>query len=617
MIAYARRTRTALCMLTVSLLFSFALASASQPRSGSIDFTADDLITRTEIEITFPDGTTRKLIKERVVEYGDGEYVWIGNELGSPSNSVILSVADGAIDGLFDGFKFLSSIAVDADSEATVEELNPSDFQREGEPVVPEEVPSIFRDRFEEGSESGITLERSACTDSAANIRVLVAYTDQTAAATNSVQALINRMIEQANLSFRDSRLYTDAGNTQFIQLELAHIMRVDYPDQFVEGDKANEAAQSSALNHLRRKNSGRLDAVHHARDWHAADIVVLLVNNFGSGVAYLAADQLFRPDEYAFAVVNRSQINAHTFTHEIGHIFGAKHERAEHFVLPWQYQFGHVDVAGFQRTVMSYGAECTDANKFCFRRAIFSSPDLTYWDGRVAGSSGENNRRKMMENAQKVACFRESQETGPSEITVNIRGSILSIETTTPNGGTVPQDLTDIIQEGDSVEVQYTFNWPAEDFSDDPNVGWYREAVVDFRVLITGSNGYSYSWNSPGASVQVDSLDRLDRLIVITGGPIAPVFGTPVFGNTPSYQLVYGNPYDGPFLGESIDIPTSGFLGLRGSIVIQYNDANASGEFVNTRIIFTTTSVSTADQTGFDQLAATKKRLYPDLAKP
>jgi hypothetical protein len=84
-----------------------------------------------------------------------------------------------------------------------------------------------------------------------------------------------------------------------------------------------------------------------------------------------------------------------------------------------------------------------------------------------------------------------------------------------------------------------------------------------------------------------------LDRLIVITGGPIAPVTGSLVFGNVPSYELVYGEPYLREFLNEKTDIPYSGFLGLEGSIVVQYNDINAENEFVDTDIFFTTTSIS------------------------
>ncbi|MDA3787939.1 MAG: hypothetical protein PF503_05555 [Desulfobacula sp.] len=178
------------------------------------------------------------------------------------------------------------------------------------------------------------------------------------------------------------------------------------------------------------------------------------------------------------------------------------------------------------------------------------------------------------------------------TSITVKIHGIVTSVNVKTPNGGTVPNDLSTVLELGQSVYATYTFNLPAVDFSEDTNVGFYREATSNFSVSI---NKGAFVWDSTGASIQVDSIDRSDRLIVITGAPIAPVTGTLVFGNIPSYQLVYGegNPSLGKFLNNTTDIPSSGFLGLVGSIVVQYNDINAENEFVDTDIFFTTTSVS------------------------
>lgn len=55
----------------------------------------------------------------------------------------------------------------------------------------------------------------------------------------------------------------------------------------------------------------------------------------------------------------------------------------------------------------MAYPDECSNIGMTCPRQSIFSSPDLTYRNGGAAGSAGEDNRRKIMESAQKVACFR------------------------------------------------------------------------------------------------------------------------------------------------------------------------------------------------------------------
>lgn len=156
------------------------------------------------------------------------------------------------------------------------------------------------------------------------------------------------------------------------------------------------------------------------------------------------------------------------------------------------------------------------------------------------------------------------------SEITVNVKGVASSVESATPKGGAIPEDITSIIQAGNIVEARYTYSLPAQDSSDDPDVGFFTDAIIDFRVDIKDDETYLYSWSSSGAGVKVDNIGRLDRLIISPGEPIAPVAGAPVFGNTISYQLVYGEPCVGEFLGENTDIPASGFLWLAGSIVVQ-----------------------------------------------
>jgi len=144
------------------------------------------------------------------------------------------------------------------------------------------------------------------------------------------------------------------------------------------------------------------------------------------------------------------------------------------------------------------------------------------------------------------------------------------------------------VINAGQSITAKYTFSMSAVDFSEDPNVGFYINAASGFIVSI---NNNAFSWSSTNTRIQVDSIGNPDRLIILG----FPVIGTLVFGNTPDdIGLSYGD-YSvvGNFLDNSTDIPTSGFLGLEGVILVQYYDINSGGEFVDTKIFFKTTSAS------------------------
>jgi peptidyl-Asp metalloendopeptidase len=189
--------------------------------------------------------------------------------------------------------------------------------------------------------------------------------------------------VEQANHAFRNSGL----GN---ISLRLVHTQAIDY-DEF-DGDH---------FEHLYRMvdGIGSFKDVRKLRNEKKADVVGLIVDDAsGCGLSTrVAADS-----EDAYFVVHHSCATITiSIAHEIGHILGARHDRAvDANNMPFVYGHGHVN--GKWRDIMSYQQSCDG----CVRIPYWSNPRVTY-KGERTGTDLEDNARVILEQAERVSNFR------------------------------------------------------------------------------------------------------------------------------------------------------------------------------------------------------------------
>ena len=248
-------------------------------------------------------------------------------------------------------------------------------------------------------------------TEDGSEVRVLVVYTPalkrkQGGAA--GMRALVDLFIASANQAFEDSGINP--------RLVLAHSAMVDYIET------------GSDLGPLINRDDGRLDEVHSLRNEHAADLVHLLTDK-AIGPAGQAvrpwSESLTHADSGAFAVTANG--TEETFTHEIGHNFGLKHDRYVNSVggTIYPYAFGYINDRAFQpsaprttrwRTVMAYPNPCSAAGFGCPRLLRFSNPDQTHLgdvmgvpaDSRATGSDGPADARLAINNSARwVGSFR------------------------------------------------------------------------------------------------------------------------------------------------------------------------------------------------------------------
>lgn len=215
-------------------------------------------------------------------------------------------------------------------------------------------------------------------------VSVLIAYTDA-AEQDNTfldMSILIEQAVEETNRSYENSGILA--------QIEVVHTMKVDYTENGFESD----------VDRLSDLNDGYMDSVHGERDKHKADVVVL-ISDEDSYCGY--ADAIGANEDTAFAAVYHECATGYfSFGHEIGHLFGARHNK-EADPAPG-YAHGYYIEEKNWRTVMSYN--CPNG---CVRNAFWSNPSK-----KIPGTSlvigivdESDNAKKVNETRHHISKFR------------------------------------------------------------------------------------------------------------------------------------------------------------------------------------------------------------------
>lgn len=286
-------------------------------------------------------------------------------------------------------------------------------------------------------------------------IRVLVLWTANAADADVNINNTINSSIGQFNHSIYRSNI----GHTSIV---LAGSQQINFP----------ETGSIDADVTLLATNSPNVEAL---RDNVDADLVVLLTNgNYGGFRGVIWNFGSVRANGYAIVQVGAATSDAKTFTHELGHLFDARHQDDNSSV---SYAHGYqIETGWFQNNMCTLMFSGTDE-----RIENFSNPDVSISGYPTGTSSTNNNARRISETAPIVRNYE------PNPNLNNLSSSIYG-----PSHGYVNQIYT---WEAETQCLEPPFNYEWQTSTDGFN--WYYKGTGEFftDVLPSSGNSYYYIW--------------------------------------------------------------------------------------------------------------------------
>ncbi|MGA0708556.1 MAG: zinc-dependent metalloprotease family protein [Steroidobacteraceae bacterium] len=340
-------------------------------------------------------------IRERTEQGNGADLVWVGHLQGNPLDQVILAVRDGIYSGMIQQGARMFRLTAGRRSPRLVE-IDLASLPPDDADVLPDG-----------GGEATLPGVQPLMTGDTVQQDLLVVYTQgacNAAGSCSQLEADIAVAVSDINAAYLASGIH--------ITMNLVGTAQTSYTgtDSF------------DTLVALTSTTDGQMDEIHPLRDQLGADIVSLIYDGQGCGIAWLTAEagSAFNVTYQPCLVGNR------TMAHEIGHNQGAHHDRVTVGDTPTgTYNYGFrrcndssVDDLGspYFRTILAY--DCAPGVP---RVGRFSNPDVLYSDvpqgvdPNLDPARGAHNARRLNERAQVVAGFRQSPVTEPPAAPSNL----------------------------------------------------------------------------------------------------------------------------------------------------------------------------------------------------
>jgi hypothetical protein len=479
----------------------------------------------------FPDMAYGAMLTQVTPLKSGSGLIWSGTVNGNPYSEVIMTVlSDGTVRGYIrDGARIFDVLTVRSGLYA---------IQERDEKILSglEQLPMIPANQAQGVPQLPSRPLPGSLQDVSTRIDVLIVYSisARTAAGgTNQIVAEANTAIASANQSMTNSGIATT--------FNLVGTAEMNYTDS---------GNFSTDLNRLTSTSDGYMDDAHTLREQYKADMVSLLVSSTQyCGIAWLMTNVSTSFASSAFSVVARTCISNLSFQHELGHNMGSNHDPANSGGGgAYSYSYGYQD-PGFFRTVMAYS--CSPS---CPRVNWFSSPNRNY-NGRVMGTSTQNNTLSLQNTISTVANFRQGDGAIPTATPTR---------TATPN-----PNRPDTI----GLYNRATGQWMLRNTNTTGNAD-----ITGYFGGVSGDLPVVGDWNSDGIDT-VGIYRSSTGTFFLSNSNTSPVA---------AYQFIFGNPNDTPFAGRWDNTVTHSGVGVyRNSNGVLYLKNALSTGFDNYYMIF------------------------------
>lgn len=426
-----------------------------------------------------------------------GYRTWSGTVDGDEGSTVVLVEQDGALAGTVTTKVATYRLQSLPDGSTRIDQMDESQFPAGEELALPP------ADADTAGTVEGPPTGGPGIAADAGDpvVDVLVAYSAAAKSRKGGQAAMdadIALMIEQTNSAFSDSGINAS--------VRLVHSAEV----------ALNSTVDGTTLGRLANTSDGVYDELHVLRDTYGADLVALITDNPGGsacGIGYLLnnVSPAFAPYGFSVSEVGCATGNL-SFTHELGHNFGASHDRgAWAGTAPVPYGYGWVNPQQGWRTVMAYANACPG----CGRLLRFSNPDLMYNGAPMGAPAGAanaaDNRSVLNMTASTVGGFRGGAVPASLTLTAPTAGQPVTASTklvaTWSTSGYLGSDATVELLRGSTVVKVLTAKVPLGAGRYEYLVPLTTVRAADYRLRVTPNI-------SPAHAVTSDAFSVVDPVI-------------------------------------------------------------------------------------------------------
>lgn len=372
----------------------------------------------------FPYDVTARVVEDHASNDGHGTHAWEGHEVGKPENQLHLQVSnacpkDPSYDPkqpiVLEGFAYLGERGAyaahpdpDKPGVAVFEEWDLSKLPRQmgddtaDAPESPDSAtpPAVPEQRGRKPDKS-----RPAVVD------VLVLFTPTEATKARG-DAQFKRSLESTGdiLENRMNRGLSDSGVTA--RIDVVHVEELKKLKVSTKDEKDTSIMLDRLSSPANKQLGARADQL---RKDHGADLVLLLADNGGSGLANRPDKPGSDTKDQGFAVEGVEAIYTDGVSHELGHNLGLDHDpwTLEHDQYgkgtpspDYPYNQGWITKNQKYSTIMAYEWNCAAGTKYCTQVNQYANPRHSY-DGQALGDYKTSDQTRVLkETAYQVGDY-------------------------------------------------------------------------------------------------------------------------------------------------------------------------------------------------------------------